>query len=196
MSNQNKESKFKIRVYVLPIIIIGLLTALDQLTKFIITSSFTLYESRPVIKNVFSLTYIRNTGTAWGLFQGQRVIFLIIAAIILVLSFYIMGNIVGQKRYIWAEISIILLVSGAIGNMIDRYNLGYVIDFLHFELIDFPVFNLADIFVVCSMILLIILIMFVYKDEDIDYILGKDKNISTETDDETINQENDNDENE
>ncbi len=164
--------KIKIKIFILPIIMIGLLTALDQLTKFIIISNFKLYESKPVIENVFAITYIRNTGVAWGLFKGKRIIFLILTVIALLFSFRIYYNIYDKKKYIPIRICIVLLISGALGNMIDRLKLGYVVDFLNFELINFPVFNVADIMVVISIFLLFILIIFKYSSEEFDEIIS------------------------
>lgn len=160
-----------IRVFLLPAILIALFTALDQFTKYIVISSFQLYESKSVIDGVFSFTYIQNRGMAWGMFQGKIPVFLIFTSIILVLCFRVLYNVVDIKRYIWVKYVLILLVSGALGNLIDRVSLGYVIDFLHFELIDFPVFNVADIYVVVSMITAIILLMFVYSNTEVDEIL-------------------------
>lgn len=167
-----KQRKFSIKIYIIPIIAIALLTAIDQLTKFIVTSSFELYESRSLIDGVFSLTYIRNQGMACGMFQGKRIIFLIMTTVILLLCFYVYSNIAGKKKYLPLRISLIILIAGAVGNMIDRFKLGYVIDFFDFELINFPVFNVADIYVVISMIFTFILLMFKYNNDEFDEILG------------------------
>lgn len=178
-SGTNTETKhsFHIRIYVLPILLIALLTAFDQLTKYMITSSFELYESKMVIQNILSFTYIRNTGVAWGMFQGKRIIFLVLTAVVLLFCFYIFANIAEQKKYRLLRIALIVLVSGAVGNMIDRIKLGYVVDFFCVEFIDFPIFNVADIFVVVSMIGIFLLIMFKYNNEEFDEILGiKKKN--------------------
>lgn len=170
-----KENKKTIKIYTVPILIIGLLTALDQLTKFMITSSFELYESRPVIKNVLSFTYIQNRGVAWGMFQGKRVIFLILTAIILLLCFYIYSNIADNPKYGILKANMIILMSGALGNLIDRIKLGYVVDFFEAKFIDFPIFNVADIYVVVSMIMIFILIIFKYSNEEFDEIIGSKK---------------------
>lgn len=166
-----QNSKFKIKIFILPITIIGLLTALDQLTKFIITSKFSLYETKPVIKDVFAITYIQNTGVAWGMFKGKRIIFLILTFIALLFAFRIYYNVYNKKKYIPIRICLILLISGALGNMLDRIRLGYVVDFFSFELINFPVFNVADIMVVISIFLLFILLMFKYSNEEFDEIM-------------------------
>lgn len=172
------ESKRSVKIYIIPILIIALLTAIDQLTKFIITGKFVLFESRPVIKDVFSITYIQNRGLAWGMFQGGRVIFLIITVFVLFFCFYLYSNICGIKKYFPLRIGLVVLLSGAIGNMIDRIKLGYVIDFLDFELINFPVFNVADVYVTVSMFFIIILLFFKYDNDDFEEILsGKRKDI-------------------
>ena len=174
----------------LPAILISLLTALDQFTKYIVLSSFQLYESKPVIKGVFSFTYIQNRGMAWGMFQGKIPIFLIFTSIILLLCFRIMYNVVDIKRYRWVKYVLIFLVSGALGNLIDRVSLGYVIDFIHFELIDFPVFNVADIYVVLSMFTAIILLMFIYSNKEVDEILKLSFKTKVKEEIETFQEEN------
>lgn len=163
---------FKTKIFILPILVIGLLTALDQLTKFIIISNFELYESKPVIENIFAITYVRNTGIAWGMFKGNRIIFLILTIIALLFSFRFYYNVYDKRKYIPIRICIVLLISGALGNMLDRIRLGYVVDFLSFELINFPVFNVADIMVVISIFLLFILIIFKYSSEEFDEIIS------------------------
>lgn len=165
-----RSSTFKIKIFILPIIIIGLLTALDQLTKFIITSKFSLYESKPVIHDVFAITYIQNTGMSWGLFKGKRIIFIVLTFIALLFAFRIYYNVYDKKKYLPIRISLVLLISGALGNMLDRIRLGYVVDFFSFELINFPVFNVADIMVVVSFFLLFFLLIFKYSNEEFDEI--------------------------
>lgn len=149
------KNRTTIKIFILPIIMIGLLTAFDQLTKFMITSSFELYESHPLINGVFSLTYIRNAGVAWGMFQGKRFLFIILTAVALLFAFKIYYNVSEDRKYIPVRICLVLLIAGALGNMIDRVRFGYVVDFLDFELINFPVFNVADMMVVVGMILLL-----------------------------------------
>ena len=170
----NNKNRFKILV--LPIIFIALLTAIDQVTKFIITSNFKLNESRPVFDDIFHITYIRNQGAAWGMLQGKRILFLILTTLVVGFCIYILYNISGNRKYIMLTIDVIILTAGAIGNMIDRFKQGYVVDFLDFKLINFPVFNVADIYVTLSMVMIFILLLFVYKNDDLDFILtGKIK---------------------
>lgn len=80
-----------------------------------------------------------------------------------------------HKKYTWGHVSLILIAAGGMGNMIDRIRLDYVVDFIYFSLINFPIFNVADIFVTIGTILLIILLLFVYKEDDLNFLSFKTK---------------------
>lgn len=178
-TNTQQKERFQIRIFIFPIIMIAVLTAFDQLTKYIIAGIYKLYESKNIIPHVLSFTYIRNTGVAWGMFKGKRIIFLLLTVITLLFCVYIYSNIADNKKYRLLRISLIVLISGALGNMIDRIKLGYVIDFFDVDFMDFPVFNVADIYVVVSMIALFLLLIFKYDNDEFEEILGvhsKDKN--------------------
>ncbi|MGN0390210.1 MAG: signal peptidase II [Wujia sp.] len=166
--NTNKRPK----IYMIPILCIGLLVAIDQLTKHIVRSSFALYESKPLIKDVFHLTYIQNTGAAWGMLKGKIFFFVILTLAFFILCSCIYARVKDDKRFTPIRVCLVFLVSGAIGNMIDRIKLHYVVDFFDFRLINFPVFNVADIYVTVSMFVLLVLCLFYYKDEDIDKIVS------------------------
>ena len=155
-------TKKKIKIYIIPILCIGLLVAFDQITKFIVRTSFALYESHPLIKNVFHLTYIQNTGIAWGMFKNGRIIFLILTVLVLLVCAGIYAKIPENRRFTPIRVCLVFLVSGAIGNMIDRISLHYVVDF-------------ADIYVTVSMIVLILLCAFYYHDHEIDVLFSKSK---------------------
>jgi len=96
------------------------------------------------------------------------------------LCFAIYSNIAEKSKYRLLRANMIILISGALGNMLDRIKLGYVIDFFEVKFIDFPVFNVADIYVVVSMIIIFILIMFKYSNEEFDEIIGIVKKASDE----------------
>lgn len=185
----NKTTNFKFKIYIVPILIIAILTAFDQLTKAIITGNFGVQESKDVIKDVFTITYVQNRGIAWGMLEGKKFLFIIITALILGLCFYIYQNIVDNPRYRLFRICMIVLISGAIGNMIDRIKLGYVIDFFSFDLINFPVFNVADIYVVCSMFVLFFIILFKFNDDDLTNIFKYKANTNTDTDNKLVEAE-------
>ncbi len=120
------------------------LVALDQATKWIVRAHFYLHESRPVIRNFFSLTYVQNRGAAWGILAGWRVALVALAAVMLVVLAHYRDRIFGTRAI--GRVSFVLLVAGIIGNVIDRVWLGYVVDFLDFYVgtSHFPAFNVAD----------------------------------------------------
>lgn len=169
--NNTKKNKFKL--YIIAIVVISLLTTIDQLTKSMIAGKFTVQQSKTIIKDVFSITYVQNRGIAWSMLEGQKILFIIVTIIILGLCVYIYNNTINKSNFKLFRICLIVLASGAIGNMIDRISLGYVIDFFSFDLINFPVFNVADIYVVCSMIVLLILTLFKYNDEELSALFKK-----------------------
>ena len=130
---------------------------LDQITKGLINLYMNLNDNINIINNFFSLTYVHNYGAAFSMFDGARYIFIIIAIIALNLIYMFFIKNKDLKNF---EIVIYsLLLSGIIGNLIDRVIYGYVIDFLDFTIFgyDFAIFNIADCFIVISVILLLIL---------------------------------------
>ena len=152
-------------------IMLVILTLVDQFSKLFITRNFFVGEEREVIKNVFSIEYIRNTGAAWGMFPNGTIFFIIFSAIVCIGLLYLYFQIPKDRKYKYLSFVIITLVSGAIGNLIDRCFRKYVVDFFYFKLIDFPVFNVADIYVTSAAIVLIILIMFYYNHDAVEIIL-------------------------
>lgn len=145
------------------IAIIVVLVVLDQLSKY--WAATTLLESGPIplIQGVFEFHYTENRGVAFSMLQDQRWVFIpvsILMTVLLILT--LVRSPMRQNK--WFCASVILVIAGAIGNLIDRILLGYVIDFLYFSLIDFPIFNVADCFVVIGAILLFIFAMFGMKE--------------------------------
>ena len=151
-----------------------LLVILDQITKNLAV----LYlKDKPAIvlwEGIFELHYLENSGAAFGMLQNQKILFVSIAAIMLILIGYVLIKLPRTRHYAALEVLLVLIASGAVGNMIDRVQYNYVVDFFYFKLIDFPIFNVADIYVSVSCVFLAILIIFFYKDKDFDF-LGKKK---------------------
>ena len=113
----------------------------DQLTKYYVVSNFYLGESVPVIENIFHWTYILNPGAAFGMFEGSRWFFVVIAIGVLVGIWYMKDEI--NEGGWMMQYGAALFGGGAIGNLIDRARSGLVIDFFDFRI--WPVFNVADI---------------------------------------------------
>ncbi len=136
-----------------------LLVGLDQIVKYLAVTYLT---TKPIvlIENVFELTYIENKGAAWSMLENQIWFFILITIIILAVIAYAF-----YKKLIYTKlgkISLVLISAGGIGNFIDRITHGYVIDMFSFKLINFPVFNVADICIVCGGLLFIYYMMFQY----------------------------------
>lgn len=150
-----------------------LLVILDQITKNLAVLHL---KDKPAIvlwDGVFELHYLENSGAAFGMLQNQKILFVSIAAIILVIIGYLLIKLPRSKHFAILEILLVLIAAGAVGNMIDRVQYNYVVDFFYFKLIDFPIFNVADIYVSVSCVVLAILILFFYKDSDFDFLSKK-----------------------
>lgn len=154
-------------------IIVGVIV--DQITKRLAVEHLKGQEAFVILKNVFQLEYLENRGAAFGMLQNQRVFFLlsVIVITIVVIIFYM--RVPMEKKYLPLRICAVFLIAGAFGNCIDRLALGYVVDFFYFKLIDFPVFNVADIYVTVAVAVLIILLFFYYKEEDLDRVFHSGK---------------------
>lgn len=147
-----------------------MLLILDQVTKLAARDALSGQTAFPILPGVFELQYLENRGSAFGLLQGQRVLFLVMAGLVLCVIPYVYSRIPLTRRFWYLRVIAGLFLAGAIGNALDRLLYGYVIDFFYFSLIDFPIFNVADIYVTVSTCLLILLILFYYQEEDFEQI--------------------------
>ena len=139
----------------LEIILFVLIVVSDQITKYLTELYIPFRSSVPVWKNVLELANVHNTGAAWGMFAGGRWVFIILTLAVCGFILYFLTK--ERKRLsVLARISLVLIVSGAVGNLIDRALLGYVRDMISVVLINFPVFNVADSSVTIGAALLII----------------------------------------
>jgi lipoprotein signal peptidase len=152
-----------------------LLVILDQFTKYLAVVHLKDQASFVIIKDVFSLHYLENTGAAFGLFKDQRLFFIISTLTIVGAIIWFFIKMPKVKRYHPMILSATFVVAGALGNFIDRIRLGYVIDFFYFELIDFPIFNVADCYIVVSLCILSFLLLFYYKEEDLAFLSWQKK---------------------
>lgn len=143
---------------------------LDQWTKALAVNGLKNQPSIDIIPGVFQLHYLENRGAAFGMMQGQKWTFVVLTILILGGIVYLYNRIPVEKRYHPLRLIGIALCAGAIGNLIDRLAYGYVVDFFYFEWIDFPIFNVADCYVTVSAFVLVLLFLFYYKDEDLEFI--------------------------
>lgn len=133
----------------------GLVLVVDQLSKFIVRYSLEPGQSMPVIKGLFYLTYVRNTGAAFGLFSNRRPVF--VAATFLAIIMILVYHLKTKETTAFFNVALGLELGGAIGNLIDRLTHGWVTDFIYVRFI--PVFNIADSAIVVGVILLILIML-------------------------------------
>ena len=152
-----------IRTALLGVLLCGGLIAADLLTK--LTASKLGSREVVLIPGVLSLSYIENRGAAFGIMQGRQWLLIVISAVMIAAAVVFYIRRIRDIQYRYLRVLIVFLVAGALGNMIDRIMLGYVRDFIYFKLIDFPVFNVADIYVTVSAVLILIWII-LHGDSD------------------------------
>lgn len=139
-------------------LIIIAVIVLDQIIKKAVVAAMSLYESIPVIQDIFHITYIHNTGAAFSIMEG-RISVLILLPLVMIIGAVIFMLIMRKKGHPVLMTSVALIAGGGIGNLIDRIALGYVVDYLDFRV--FPIFNLADIAVCVGCGLLIVYVLFI-----------------------------------
>jgi signal peptidase II len=141
----------------------GLIVAADQFTKYLTLANIPLHEEVPFIPGLLQLTYVRNTGAAFSSFEGQQWLFALIFAVFTGMILYAyykkpMGFLPFERWCIAA------IYGGGLGNMIDRVRMGYVVDMIETTFMEFPVFNVADCFITCGCIALMLHLVFFNKD--------------------------------
>lgn len=162
--------KQRIRQHIISIISFLILVFLDQITKCFAVLKLKDKEPFVIIKDVFELHYLENRGAAFGMLQGKQIFLLLLTAVFLLFMCYVFYKMPSGKKYIPLRIVGVMILAGAVGNMIDRVRMQYVVDFLYFKLIDFPIFNIADCYVTVAAFSLFFLILFYYKDEDFEFL--------------------------
>lgn len=158
-------NKKYVRINLLFALLFVLLVAIDRITKNLALHSLRGNEIE-LIPGVFSLHYLENPGAAWGMLPNATWLFAIITIVVLAAMIYVYGKLPLNRQYHLMRFTLILLSAGAIGNFIDRILWRYVVDFLYFKYINFPVFNVADCYVCVAAVLLLYCLLFRYKEED------------------------------
>ena len=165
----------KLKKYLVPLLAVILLILFDQWTKWLAVEH--LMGSDPIVlwDGVFELRYLENTGAAFGIFEGQRIFFFVLTVIIAIGLLWFYSRIPDNRRYLFMRLPVIVCFAGALGNFADRIVRGYVVDFFYFRLIDFPIFNVADIYITCSAFFFLLLFIFKYKDDDFSFLSRRKK---------------------
>ncbi len=146
------------------------LVFLDQFTKYLASSGL---KGRPpvvLIPDVLELQYLENRGAAFGSLQGMQGVFWVLTLAFLAAAVYFYIRIPKTRHYLPLTACCVVLAAGALGNFIDRVANQYVIDFIYFSVIDFPIFNVADIYITLSFIAILLLVFFYYKEGDFQFL--------------------------
>lgn len=153
----------------------ALLIAFDQFTKYLAVIHLKGQPALSLIDGVLELQYLENRGAAFGVLQNQKWLLLIVGIIFMAAVCFFLIRLPQEKKYFIVHILASAIIAGGLGNMIDRVRLDYVVDFISFILIDYPIFNVADCYVVVATIIVFILLLFVYKEEDLGFLFKKKK---------------------
>ena len=197
-TNNSIIKKFKFKYVILPLVMMILLL-IDQYSKYLVRIYMNENKRYHVIKLLLNLEYVENRGVAFGLFSGKKLIISISVLVVTLIIFYgiiYIERLIRQleadsfennnspftdnnnsfKRSILIRKLVLLqilgtfLIAGSIGNLIDRIRFGYVVDFIQFDFINFPVFNIADCYVTISVFVLLFMILFFLSDEEINLL--------------------------
>ncbi len=163
-------------------IILGLavLTFLDRFTKYLAEVYLKGTEGVTLIDNTLRLQYLENRGAAFGILQNKQIVFWILTVLFILAAIYFFKKIEKTDYFVPVIAAVTMLLAGAIGNFIDRLMNQYVVDFIYFQIIDFPIFNVADVYVTISVIILLVLLIFHYKEGDFSCLSFKKKSVDHE----------------
>ena len=140
----------------------AVIVAFDQITKYLVLANIPLHSQVDVLPGVVGLTYVQNDGAAWSSFSGMQWLFALIFILFTVAVVWeYRKRSMGFTKFEWWCIAAIY--GGGLGNMIDRVRFGYVVDMIHIRFMDFPIFNVADCFITCGCVVLIVHLLFFNK---------------------------------
>ena len=172
----------KLSRVLVPLFSIAAIVGLDQWSKYLIIQHFAEGEEKNLIGEAIVLTYVQNRGMAWGFFQNGQLIFSILTPLAICAVIFLYVRTPWEKEYRPIRIAEVMMVGGAIGNLLDRIFRyepsigsmfhGYVVDMIYAKFIHFPVFNVADIFVTLAFFFMIFLLLFVYNEDEFNKCFG------------------------
>ncbi|MDR2547714.1 MAG: signal peptidase II [Lachnospiraceae bacterium] len=170
----------KTKIIITDLILLALVVFADQYSKYLAVINLKGKPSYVIIEGVFELKYLENIGAAFGLLPNQKIFFVFIAIVFIAVIGFVLLKTPAEKKYNSIHYLLTLIAGGAIGNMIDRLRLDYVVDFIFVPIVrlfgqPFPVFNVADMFITVPSLILVIMISFVYKDKDFEFLSFKQR---------------------
>ena len=147
-----------------------ILVIADQLTKHLAVVRLKNQAAYNLINGILEFNYLENRGAAFGVLQNQKYFFVFVALIFIGVIVFVLIKVPTQKKYYSLNILLVMIAAGAVGNMIDRVRYDYVVDFIYLVCIQFPIFNMADIYVTTATVILVFQILFVYKTNDFNFL--------------------------
>ncbi len=168
--------------YINSILAVIILLGIDKISKWWAVSALKTDQDIVLVKGILEFSYLENYGAAFNSFMGMRTLLITANLIVIGVIIWKYFCIPWEKKYAWMRICFLLLISGAVGNVTDRIFRGYVVDFIYFVPIDFPKFNIADSYVVVSIIVLAFLLFTCYDAKDVDNLFSIKKKWTTEED--------------
>lgn len=147
-----------------------ILVITDQLTKHLAVVRLKNQAAYNLINGILEFNYLENRGAAFGVLQNQKYFFVFVALIFIGVIVFVLIKVPTQKKYYSLNILLVMIAAGAVGNMIDRVRYDYVVDFIYLVCIQFPIFNVADIYVTTATVILVFQILFVYKTNDFNFL--------------------------
>lgn len=154
-------------------LIIALLLGFDQYTKYLAISRLKGNPPKVLVDGVLELQYLENRGSAFGMLQNQKFFILFVGVIFLAVILFFLFKLPKTQKFVKVHMLLSVVIAGGTGNMIDRFRFDYVVDFISFVLINYPIFNVADIYIVVATIGLFGLFMFVFQEKDLEFLSFK-----------------------
>lgn len=168
--NKKDQKRIKVIMLLVDTAVAALLLLLDQFTKYMAITKLKDNPAVVLIRDVLELKYLENRGSAFGMLQNQKFFILFVGFVFLAVILFFLFKLPCEKKFRIVHILLAAVIAGGIGNMIDRFRFDYVVDFIYFVLINFPIFNVADCYIVVSVIGLFILFLFVFKEKDLEFL--------------------------
>ena len=161
------------KMLLIDVVVMLVLLSLDQLTKYLAIINLKNHPAVVLWDGVLELNYLENRGSAFGMLQNQKFFILFIGVVFLAVILFFLFKLPEEKKFCAVHILLSAIVAGGVGNMIDRLRFDYVVDFISFVLIHFPIFNVADCYIVVATIVLFLLFLFVFEEKDLEFLSFK-----------------------
>lgn len=161
------------KMLLIDVVVMLVLLGLDQLTKYLAIINLKNHPAIVLWDGVLELNYLENRGSAFGMLQNQKFFILFIGVVFLAVILFFLFKLPEERKFCTVHILLTAIVAGGVGNMIDRLRFDYVVDFISFVLIHFPIFNVADCYIVVATIVLFLLFLFVFEEKDLEFLSFK-----------------------